>query len=174
MFYELLGRRRFLPEPVTDDEVNGLRPPRYERRLSNAQAAIGLRQLSGLEENIRHRKSLAETYEAELPGPGFRLPSPPANAQTVYLRYPISVADRAATIAALHSKVIIGTWFTSVLEEARSPSLIGYEQGSCPTAEMLASHLINLPTHQRTSRSDAQRIVAALAAKRASCRPFRE
>jgi len=166
MFYELLGRKRLLPEAITDAEAKGLRPQRYEQRLSNAQAALGLSQLKYLGENIRHRTSLAQTYGALLPGLGYRLPTPPANAQPLYVRFPICVADRDATIRAVRPKAIMGTWFSSVLEGAASTSLIGYERGSCPNAEMLASHLINLPTHPRVNRSDAEGIVAILAASR--------
>lgn len=170
--YEILGRKRFLPEAITKEEAKGLRPPRYEQRLSNAQAAIGLKQLKRLGENIRHRASISKTYAALLPELGFRLPNPPAHAQPVYVRYPICVADRNAAIAAMRPKAIIGTWFSSVLEEAAATHLIGYERGSCPNAELVASHLINLPTHPRVSDCDAQRIIAVLAGSRPAAGPL--
>ena len=58
---------------------------------------------------------------------------------------------------------MLGTWFTSVLEEAVSLPHIGYELGSCPRAEAAARHLINLPTHPRVGAQDGEAIVSALA-----------
>src|SRR5947209_15779286 len=40
--YEFFGRRNPLPQPTSDEEVRGLCPTKYELRLSNAQAALGL------------------------------------------------------------------------------------------------------------------------------------
>jgi dTDP-4-amino-4,6-dideoxygalactose transaminase len=57
----------------------------------------------------------------------------------------------------------LGTWFTSVLEEAVSPACGEYVPGSCPQAEAAAVHLVNLPTHPRVRLADAQAIVEALA-----------
>lgn len=48
-----------------------------------------------------------------------------------------------------------GIWFTSVLEDADSPAAGGYEVGSCPRAEAVAQHLVNLPTHPRVASRDA-------------------
>jgi hypothetical protein len=61
--------------------------------------------------------------------------------------------------------VLGSSWFSSVLEEAESPLHGGYEMGSCPRAEAAAEHLVNLPTHPRVERRDAEAI--ALAAARA-------
>ena len=46
--YEALGNRNPLPVPVSAEEARGELPRGYERRLSNAQAQIGLTQLAGL------------------------------------------------------------------------------------------------------------------------------
>ena len=58
--YERLGRRHPLPKPTTDLEMCGLKPPNYEQRFSNAQAALALRQLRRL-------------GSGELPAPAARL-----------------------------------------------------------------------------------------------------
>jgi hypothetical protein len=59
---------------------------------------------------------------------------------------------------------VLGTWFTSVLEEAVDPRCGGYLPGSCPRAEDAARHLVNLPTHPRVTERDAREIAAALIA----------
>jgi dTDP-4-amino-4,6-dideoxygalactose transaminase len=56
----------------------------------------------------------------------------------------------------------LGTWFSSVLEEADAPTCGDYEMGSCPRAEEAARHLVNLPTNPRVNEQDVEAIVAAL------------
>jgi dTDP-4-amino-4,6-dideoxygalactose transaminase len=50
--YELAGRRHPLPRATVREELHGIRPANYEQRLSNAQAALALRQLRRLEVNF--------------------------------------------------------------------------------------------------------------------------
>lgn len=163
--YERLGRRNPLPVAVTPEERRGGRPPRYEQRLSNGQAAVALRQLRRLEENIRHRRAIAAAYQERLAALGFAVPRVPPGAESAFVRYPVWVRNRDQTLRTVAQHAVLGTWFTSVLEESASPapSSLGYEQGSCPVAEQAAVHLVNLPTHLRVELRDVDMIAAALA-----------
>ncbi len=160
--YRAIGRRNPLPAAVAGDELVGRRPRGYERRLSNAQAVLGLRQLERLDANVRHRRAIAAVYADELARRGLACPRPPAGSDPVFVRYPVWVHDRAAALRAATPVAQLGTWFTSVLEEAESPAEGGYEDGSCPTAELAARHLVNLPTHRRVQIEDARTIVGAI------------
>jgi len=162
--HEKLGRRNPLPRATNEIDRSGGRPPHYEQRLANAQAALGLRQLERLDANLAHRRRVAARYASRLSALGFFPPSWPQEAHPALVRYPVRVDDRESVIEALKPIVGLGTWFTSVLEEADSPAHGDYEVGSCPTAEDVARHLVNLPTHQRVSDRDVETIVAALAA----------
>ena len=161
--YELAGQRQPLPRPTTAEELRGLRPPAYERRFSNAQAAVGLRQLRRLEENLAHRRSVSAAYRERLAGSAVRVPDWPTQAEPAFVRYPIWVEDRAAAERKVRPHAVLGTWFTSVLEEASTPSVGRYEAGSCERAEAAARHLVNLPTHLRVTPDDVEAITAALA-----------
>lgn len=161
--YELLGKRNPLPQATTDEEIRGSRPPIYEERLGNAQAALGLRQLRRLETNLAHRRAMAEAYGAQLARSGIKPPCPPAKAEPAFVRYPVWVEDRPATVRAAAPHAVLGTWFTSVLEEAISPAYGDYEPGSCPRAEAVAMHLVNLPTHPWVNLRDVEAITSALA-----------
>src|SRR5437763_15595941 len=116
--YEFSGRRNPLPQPTTAEETCGVRPVNYEQRLSNAQAALGLRQLRRLDTNLAHRRAIAKAYNEQLSREGFALPRPPAKAQPAFVRYPVWVEDPALALRVVGRKATIGTWFTSVLEEA--------------------------------------------------------
>ena len=79
------------------------------------------------------------------------------------MRYPVRVPDRGAAVRAAAPYAVLGTWFTSVLEEVAAPRYGQYQPGSCPTAEHVARHLVNLPTHPRVRLADADRIASAVA-----------
>jgi len=160
--YEGLGHRHPLPRPTTSGELRGLKPAAYEQRLSNAQAAVGLEQLRRLDANLEHRRTISERYRARLSERGVAVPRPPEGSDPAFVRYPVLVKDRAAAERAVAPKAVLGTWFTSVLEEALSPTYGDYIQGSCPRAEVAARHLVNLPTHPRVTNEDANAIVDAL------------
>lgn len=160
--YELIGQRHPLPRPTNDVEVRGDRPVDYERRLSNVQAVLGLRQLRRLQHNVAHRRAMAEIYREKLSAAGFNVPCPPAGAESAFVRYPIWVEDRAEAIRMANRYAKLGTWFTSVLEEAVTPECCDYVPGSCPRAEAAATHLVNLPTHPLVSPKDAAAIVDAI------------
>jgi dTDP-4-amino-4,6-dideoxygalactose transaminase len=164
--YELVGRRSPLPRPTAPSELRGARPANYEQRLSNGQAAILLRQLGRLESNLAHRRTIATACRARLSAQGLSVPSPGANTTPAFVRYPVWVDDRAAATRATAPYVVLGTWFTSVLEEAVSPAHGGYEPGSCPRAEAAAEHLVNIPTHPRVRLQDVDVIASALGSAR--------
>jgi len=160
--YEFLGKRNPLPQPTTDEEIYGKRPAIYEQRLSNAQAALGLRQLRRLESNVAHRRTIAAAYRERLAALGFRIPVSPTKSDPACVRYPVWVEDPTLTVRVARRRATLGTWFSSVLEEADSPASGDYEKGSCPRAEEAARHLINLPTNPRVNEKDVEAIVSAL------------
>ncbi len=159
--YHAAGRRSPLPRAMAPGEELGEKPPDYEQRLSNGQASVGLRQLRRLDANVSHRREIAETYARALPADA-RVEIPPA-AEPSFLRYPVWVRDRDEALRAASGLASLGTWFSSVLEDASSPDVADYQHGSCPHAEAAARHLVNLPTHGHVTRDDAQALAAVVA-----------
>jgi len=160
--FELLGRRNPLPRPTEPAELRGMKPPNYEQRLSNAQAALGLRQIERLEQNVNHRRTTVNAYGQLLAGSGVRLPCPPPKADVSYVRYPIWVENKEATYEKALPYALLGTWFSSILMEAISLAHGDYTVGSCPNAELAISHLLNLPTHLYVNTRDVETIAAAV------------
>jgi dTDP-4-amino-4,6-dideoxygalactose transaminase len=165
--YEASGRHHGLPRPTDEAELRGERPAGYARRLGNGQAAVGLTQLDSLDANIAHRRWAAEQYSSRLAGSGLRLAMAPPIADPVCVRFPVWVPHRPAAERAVGPRAVLGTWFTSVLEEAVSPAAGGYVAGSCPRAEDAARHLVNLPTHPRVRLEDIESITSRLLASQA-------
>ncbi|HEX2712747.1 MAG TPA: aminotransferase class I/II-fold pyridoxal phosphate-dependent enzyme [Candidatus Acidoferrales bacterium] len=160
--YELLGRRNPLPSPTSREERQGLQPKEYVKRFSNGQSAIAHRQLQRLEQNVAHRALIAAAYSTKLSQYGFRIPEVSGRARPSWVRFPVWVPNREKAMRRLAPHCVPGTWFTSVLEEAETPSCGGYVNGQCPRAELASRHLINLPTHPRVCEADVARITKAL------------
>ncbi len=160
--YDFIGVQP-LPTPVSRQELVGERPAGYLERFSNAQASVGLRQLRRIEENVAHRRKIAGIYRDRLESLGMdRLASYPEHSSPSWCRYPVRVRQRDVVEEAVRPFAQPGIWFTSVLEEAESPEVGGYVQGSCPNAESVTGHVINLPTHGRVSAKDAERLAAVV------------
>lgn len=162
--YEAFGRRNPLPGPMTTEEIRGVKPDGYERRFSNAQAVLGLRQLRRIEGNLMHREKVSAAFKMRLEALGFDMPHPPSGSTAAHVRLPVYVEDQQAAVAAAAGPAVLGTWFTSVLEEAVDPLVGGYVAGSCPVAELLSQRIVNLPTHERVSAGDIESICEALSA----------
>ena len=160
--YESLGNRQPLPRPTTAEELRGGRRQDLEQRLTSAQAALAQRQLRRLEANLAHRRAVSALYGKLLDERGFAVTNTPQHAEPSWVRYPVIVPDRDAAIREERRHAVLGTWFTSVLEESEDAVQAGYEPGSCPQAERAAQHLVNLPTHPRVQVQDALAIAAAL------------
>ena len=161
--YELLGKRNPLPIPVSAAELLGEMPKNYLQLFSNAQAALAASQLERLDQIIAHRQKISEIYNRIFTSRRIKISTVNKEATSAYVRYPVWVKDRQKAISAMRHKTVLGTWFSSVLEEAVHPKYGDYHDGSCPKAELAARHLVNLPTHLRVTEQDAEILAHLLA-----------
>ncbi len=161
--YELLGKRNPLPIPVSEAELIGEMPKNYLQLLSNAQSALAGSQLLRLDQVIAHRQKISEIYNRIFSSRGIKTSMVNQDATSAYVRYPVWVKDRQKAISAMKHKTVLGTWFSSVLEEAVHPKYGDYTDDSCPNAELAARHLVNLPTHLRVTEQDAETLACLLA-----------
>ncbi len=127
--------------------------------MSPGQARAGLRQMKRLEANLAHRRQIAEVYDRLLEGAGWPLPQIDPQMESVLVRYPVRVADKARAVAeAPRSHIELGTWFECPLHPIETPlEMYDYDKGLCPVAEDASLHVVNLPTHPRASASTARR-----------------
>ena len=71
------------------------------------------------------------------------------NSNHSYLRYSFLVEDRKKFIDHFRLDVELGIWFESIAHGRKSKfDEIGYQVGSCPTAEKVVRHIVNFPTHE--------------------------
>jgi len=134
-------------------------------RLPAAYISMALWQLDHLEEQLKHRRLIAEIYVQKLRDvPGIRCLVDPATLNTdTHLRVPIMFDDPRkmrevidqATAQNIH---IIDRWYRSVVDSGSLNYPSVYRPGDCPVAESTANRLLNLPTHVRISADDAVRV----------------
>jgi perosamine synthetase len=143
-----------------EQELNCELPPDASWRMSAFQAGLGLKRLQTLPRDIAHRRQLAKFYEECLQARGWPGAAAPESAESVYLRYPVRVANKWEMLSeAAGARIELGSWFESTLHPIRgSLERFGYHRGRCPVAEQAAAEVVNLPLHPRVSKKEAERI----------------
>lgn len=148
---------RMLSFPVFPEEKKGQRPQEFPKRYVNGLASLLVRQLGKLPKFINIRQSIDAYYRKNIPASGVTF-FPPIEGQ-VLLRFPLLVDNPDVFIAKAKKKgILIGNWYSHAIDPKGVDFLsIGYNPRSCPNAEKIAKHIINLPT--RISLTQAQQVV---------------
>jgi len=127
----------------------------YECRFSESQAAIGLRQLYRLKDNLNHRQKICQLYYDELSRIGIQCFHGIQNFPLI--RYPFYIDRKKKMIEICRKRGLnLGQWFESCIHPLGVEiDKLNYREGQCPNAENVAMHVVNLPTHPGISYSDA-------------------
>ena len=166
MLYEL-GKLNIFIQSTTEEEIKGKRPDKYPVKLSNIQAKVGLSQLRALNQNLEHRRKVATYYKNSLTKFNYKIKIPENNDKLYnpsYIRFCLLVEDREKIKKFFLSKgVELGEWFNCPIHP-RETSLnnVFYKTGSCPVAEHITGHNVNLPTHLKISMKQASYIIKIL------------
>lgn len=162
--YRALNRWGLAIGSSTEGELKGQRPPGYLTTMAPCQVRRGLREMSRIGENIRHRTHLVAFYHRELPRIGFAALSCISAEGMPLLRYPVRVANKAEVLTLAAKKGLeIGSWFEVPLHPAGTHMEdFGYCPGMCPQGEAASGQVINLPTHLRVSEKVAERTLRFL------------
>ena len=134
----------------------------FNYRMTNIQAAIGVAQMKHVEASIESRRRNAALYQERLRAvPGLRLPSEPGDRSSVYWYYSVVVEDdfgvtRDQLMGRLSDQGIESrNFFFPVHRQPIYPEL---EEASCPVAEFLGDHGINLPSGNLLQARDIDRV----------------
>lgn len=138
--------------------------PRFEyiTALPSALAALAVRQFEGLDAQLLHRKKLAEIYFKQLSKicpVEWELLERGSN-----VRFPILVQnpDRLLKFLAKKHIYIQDRWYRQPVDSGTLQYFSKYRSGTCPVAESYAAEIVNLPTHQNISKTDAEYIASAV------------
>ncbi len=138
----ILKRFKLLSTPMAS-EINSI------CSMSNHTAKLIVKNLWPYRnQELSHRQKIAEIYHNNLPDD--ILITPLSKSKSSYLRFPILVPDRSSLLNYLRkNKIFISdTWYDAPIGPKKYLGKTSYKTGQCPRAELIASKLINLPTHR--------------------------
>lgn len=133
--------------PIYPTEYNGEMPKELVTRYPNALARLILNQLKKLDRYTRMRSETTKGYKTIISKSNkIKMFETPFGA--TYLRFPILVSDKSTLIRdAKKDGILLGNWYGHVIDpKGVSFESIGYRKGSCPKAEEISKHILNLPT----------------------------
>jgi len=159
--FRLLTRKGLVVGSSSTSEFRPVMPEGFFTGMSPGQAVTGLRELSRIEANLRHRRMMRRTYDELLRKAGWTVPAFPKWMDPVLVRYPVRVADKERAVAEAPGRFVeLGTWFECPLHPIETPlEAYGYREGMCPVSEKACREVVNLPTHPRADRTTAVRTV---------------
>lgn len=145
------------------EETRGEMPAAYQRRLSDDHWRIIAGQIDRFDEHERNAAITARYHRVLMSHGVHTFPLISDHSEPQWIRYPFLVENRAAfTRFFAAAGIEIGHWFDSPISGAQSLEAYGYTQGTCPVAERVTRHVVNLPTHARLSEGDVVRITERL------------
>ncbi|MBN2595044.1 MAG: DegT/DnrJ/EryC1/StrS family aminotransferase, partial [Sedimentisphaerales bacterium] len=134
----------------------------FFKGISKTQARSGIRQLDRIEENIAHRRKMAQLYDELLAAKGFKSSKDSRDrVEPVLVRYPVRIAEKEKALAqAAKAGIELGSWFECPLHPIETPlASYDYKLGMCPEAEKAARETVNLPLHRRVNEKTAVKTV---------------
>lgn len=145
-----------------DDEIRF--PPDYQDAMLDVEAAVGLAQLSRLDEFEHRRRENAEYYLTHLrPPAGWTMP--PLVEGATYSHFPVRVADRAREIERFRGAGIqVGEVIEYSVPHLSCYDAAGTARQQFPNSLLCSGHLINLPVHPTLTDAERRRVVDAASA----------
>jgi len=142
----------------------------FNYRMTDIQAALGLSQMSRLDEFVTRRNEIALTYRRELSGLPIELPpSAPDGWLHGYHLFPISVEHRTAVFHALRDRGIgVQVHYVPVHHHPISAHM-GFGVGDLPVCDALYERLISLPIHPGLGPAHLDRVLIAVKAVLETC-----
>jgi dTDP-4-amino-4,6-dideoxygalactose transaminase len=138
----------------------------FNYRMTDLQAAVGIVQLSRLDEVVERRRELARAYQEALADvPGIRCVTDPAhgtcNYQSFWVEegdeYPLSREELLAHLAAHDISARRG-----IMAAHRQPAYRDWEAGPLPVTERLTDNTLILPVFHQMSDHELERVVGAV------------
>jgi dTDP-4-amino-4,6-dideoxygalactose transaminase len=117
--------------------------------------------LKALESISEHSCALSAAY-GEINNPAVVIPKTPADAKTVFARFPLLVENKPEVLKkAKRKNVELAEWYATPIHPLKGKELesIYYSIGSCPEVEKRAGEIVTLPCHPKVSKRFAAKAV---------------
>jgi perosamine synthetase len=142
----------------------------YNYRLTDIACALGLQQLTKLEQNLARRRQIASRYDAAFCDmPGVLPPSVCGDVNPAWHLYPVRLelekisADREQVVRALRAENIgVNVHYIPVHLHPYYRDRFGFSDGEYPVAEGAYKRLISLPMFHGMSDGDIEDVIRAV------------
>jgi perosamine synthetase len=158
----IASRMGIITKAYSKEEKKSERPKNFPAKMPNALAEIALHQMKYIEKFNDHRIEIANLYNEKLSSiENIILSKSNSKAKNVFLWFTVLVSNKKEFIKkARKNHIILGDWFPQAVGPAEvNLEKAGYEKGSCPFAEKASSMCVNLPTHFRVDKRDAEKVM---------------
>ena len=153
----LFQKLKLLSLAVKDEEKKSIQPSEFPAKMANALATLALNQLKKLDRFNSHRAEIGAIYSQSLKDRktnAFESVGEPS-----WLRYPVYVENPKRVISRMrHYSIFLGDWYQNVIMPYNDLKAVKYELGSCPKAEEISNHIVNLPTFPGLSKEEAEKV----------------
>lgn len=134
----------------------------FNYRMTELQAALGLSQLTRLDNFLAARRRLASRYDERLAELPLTLPWQHPQGRSSYHLYPIQVDHRARVYDQLRSAGIgVNVHYIPVHTQPFYQQL-GFKPGACPQAERYYQRALSLPLYADLTEADQDVVIAQL------------
>ncbi|MBP9758131.1 aminotransferase class I/II-fold pyridoxal phosphate-dependent enzyme [Candidatus Dojkabacteria bacterium] len=167
LFFKLMIKLKLQDFGLTKLELIGKKAAWLPYTLPNTNAVLILNQLHKIDKFNYHRKETVEKYYELIKNSELKLPDLEyvrKFACPVWLRLPVIVDNPKQLVNKTEKQnIYLGNWYTSVIHcKDVDLNAMKYIKGSCPNAEWLSAHTINLPTHIGITETEVGKIVGQI------------
>jgi dTDP-4-amino-4,6-dideoxygalactose transaminase len=141
---------------LRDYDKKALFPTKYNYKMSNLQASLGLSQLSKLHGFIERRKRIASIYNAALSEHDIKLPSATADSKCVFYRYVVKLEKMDQIKEKTHIDGMICE------RPVFKPLHSDFAAVECPNSDEAYHHALSIPMYPGLSQEEIDYIVTKL------------
>lgn len=154
----IFQKLRLVSKPVYKEELFASMPDIFPRKMPGVLSKLVINQLDKLDLYNKHRRKIASLYFNKLSGLGLELPTKTKGA--IWLRFPVKVNNPEKIYSYAKKKgILLGDWYSNVVDPKCNLDVIGYKKGDSPNAERLSKSTLNLPTYPTLNIKQAHRVI---------------
>jgi len=145
-----------------EELVSEQMPDGFKKEMGAWQRSNVIAKLSQVDQVVSKRREAAAIYDTYCDDFGIERAIQSPDVYHSFLRYPVKVTSNLAAFeVAKQNRIQVGEWFVEPVDPSSGDEArLKYERGSCPVAESLCEHVINLPTDHVLSEEQFGKVVA--------------
>lgn len=141
---------------LRDYDKKALTPTKYNYKMTDLQASLGISQLGKLPGFLKRRVQIASAYGAAFSGRGIQLPSATPDSKCVFYRYVVmlenseQICEKARTAGIICERPVF------------KPLHSNFPAAECPASDRAYSHALSIPLYPSLSQEEIDYVTAGL------------